>query len=236
MFVLATLATALSMALFAFAHNLALGVLASFSAGASWLAALSSLNVSAQVSLPEWVRGRGLAVYITVMFGALSAGSALWGETATLAGLPTALVLAAAGTVATLLLSKQWQLQTGANVDFTPSLHWPAPLTTTEIEPDRGPVLVTVEYHIDEKYRDQFLKALRRYGRERRRDGAYDWALYENPAAAGHFIETFNSDSWLDHLRQHQRVTKSDQALEQAVMRFQLDGKPKATHYISVRN
>ncbi len=234
MFLLATLATAASMTLFAFAHNLAVGAIASLIAGASWIAAISSLNVSAQISLPEWVRGRGLAVYITVMFGALSAGSALWGEIATVAGLTNALIAAAAGTLATILLLRQWQLQTGANVDFTPSLHWPVPITTSAIEPDRGPVLVTVEYHIQQQFRDPFLKALRRYSRERRRDGAYDWALYENPAEAGHFIETFHSDSWLEHLRQHQRVTKSDQALQKAVNRFQLEGRPKTTHYISV--
>jgi predicted MFS family arabinose efflux permease len=236
MFLLATLATAASMALFAFAHNLAVGVVASFIAGASWITALSSLNVSAQISLPEWVRGRGLAVYITVMFGALSAGSALWGAVATIAGLTNALVLAAVGMLATIPLLREWKLQTGAKVDFTPSLHWPVPITTSAIEPDRGPVLVTVEYHVEPKDRDPFLKALRRYSRERHRDGAYDWGLYENPAEAGHFIETFLSDSWLEHLRQHQRVTKSDQALEKAVSRFQIDGKPKTTHYISVHN
>jgi hypothetical protein len=42
------------------------------------------------VALPEWVRGRGLALYITVMFGGLSLGSALWGEVASVAGLPVA--------------------------------------------------------------------------------------------------------------------------------------------------
>jgi quinol monooxygenase YgiN len=142
-------------------------------------------------------------------------------------------VLAAAGILVTIPLLRQWQLQTGEKVDFTPSLHWPVPITTAAIEPDRGPVLVTVEYHIEPKNRDQFLKVLRRYSKERRRDGAYDWALYENPAEAGRFIETFLSDSWLDHLRQHQRVTKSDQVLEKAVSRFQIDGEPKTTHYIS---
>ena len=30
------------------------------------------LNVSAQVALPDWVRGRGLAIFVTTFFGALS--------------------------------------------------------------------------------------------------------------------------------------------------------------------
>jgi hypothetical protein len=31
-------------------------------------------SVSAQVGLPAWVRGRGLALFVTVQFGAMSFG------------------------------------------------------------------------------------------------------------------------------------------------------------------
>ena len=88
----ATLATSAATALFALAHDAVTAVAASLIAGASWIAAVSSLNVSAQVALPEWVRGRGLAMYVTVMFGALTIGSAMWGELAAIAGLPAALL------------------------------------------------------------------------------------------------------------------------------------------------
>ena len=43
---------------------------------------LSTLNVSAQVALPEWVRARGLAVFVTVYSGAITLGSAFWGQLA----------------------------------------------------------------------------------------------------------------------------------------------------------
>jgi len=142
----ATLATGLAMALFAIAHGPVTAVAASLIAGASWIAAVSSLNVSAQVALPEWVRGRGIAMYVTVMFGALTIGSALWGEIAAVAGLPAALAVAAAGASIAIPLTRRWKLQTGVNVDFSPSMHWPDPVTTRAIEPDRGPVLVTVRF------------------------------------------------------------------------------------------
>ncbi len=94
-----------------------------------------SLNVSAQVALPEWVRGRGLAMYVTVMFGALTIGSAIWGQLAVVAGLPAALLLvAAAGAVIGIPLTGRWKLQTGADVDFSPSMQWPDPVTTHAIE------------------------------------------------------------------------------------------------------
>jgi MFS family permease len=231
----ATLATALATGLFAIAHDPATAVLASLMAGASWISAVSSLNVSAQVALPDWVRGRGLAMYVTVMFGALTLGSAIWGELAATTGLPAALLCAAVGAVVAIPLTRSWKLQSGENVDLSPSMHWPAPVTSHEIEPDRGPVLVTVEYHIDPQNRDTFLRALSRSARERRRDGAYDWGIFEDPAEDGRFIETFLTDSWLEHLRHHQRVTKADRIMEQAVRRFQIGGEPKTTHWIGAQ-
>ncbi len=232
---IATLATSIATGLFALAHDSATAVAASLIAGASWIAAVSSLNVSAQDALPEWVRGRGIAVYVTVMFGALTIGSAIWGELAALIGLPGALLLAAAGAMTAIPLTWRWKLHTGATVDLSPSMHWPAPITSHAIEPDRGPVLVTVEYRIDPKNREPFLHALAASARERRRDGAYDWGIFEDPAQDGRFIETFLTDSWLEHLRQHERVTKADRLLEQVVRRFQIGEGPKTTHWVGAQ-
>jgi MFS family permease len=231
----ASLGTAAATALFALAHRPATAVMASFIAGASWIAAVASLNVSAQVALPEWVRGRGLAMYVTAMFGALTIGSAIWGQLAVFVGLPAALFCAAAGAIIGIPLTWRWKLQTGADVDFSPSMQWPDPVTTRSIEPDRGPVLVTVEYRIDPKNRKAFLHALGQNSRERRRDGAYDWGIFEDPADEGRFIETFLTDSWLDHLRLHRRVTKADRISEQAVRRFQIGEGPKTTHLIGAQ-
>ena len=231
----ATLATSLATALFAIARDPLTAIIASILAGASWVTALSGLNVSAQLALPEWVRGRGLAMYVTVMFGSLSAGSAIWGEIATRLGLPASLLIAAAGAAASIPLTRRWTVQTDASVDLSPSMHWPAPVTTHAVEGDRGPVLVTIEYSIDPNNREPFLRALGRYGRERRRDGAYRWEVFEDPAHAGRFVETFLTDSWLEHLRQHERVTKADRKLEDAVLRFQVGERPKTTHLIGAQ-
>lgn len=231
----ATLGTAIAMVLFGIAHTAAVALLAALAAGACWMVAVSSLNVSAQVALPDWVRGRGLAVFVTVLFGAMSLGSSLWGEVAALEGLPAALILAASGALLATALTWRWKLQTGSGLDLSPSMHWPTPITTRKIEGDRGPVLVMIEYRIDAHHRAAFLHALARYSRERRRDGAYDWRLFEDPATDGKFVETFLTDSWLEHLRQHARVTRADRLLEEAVRRFQVGEGPKTTHLIAVQ-
>ena len=230
------LGTAAATALFGLAHDPATALAASLIAGVSWIAALSSLNISAQVALPEWVRGRGLAIYVTVMFGALSLGSAVWGQAAASLGLGPAHFLAAAGGAIAIPLLRRWKLQTAKGLDLSPAMHWPAPITTGDFNVDRGPVLVMVTYHIDPKTREPFLEALEKAGRERRRDGAYEWRIYEEPSEKGCFVETFLSDSWLDHLRQHERVTNADRALEEAVRRFQIGDGPKTTHLVATHS
>jgi MFS family permease len=228
-----TIGTGLATALFGIARDPAAGLAASVIAGVCWIAVLASLNVSAQVALPEWVRGRGLAIFMTVFFGALTLGSIIWGQVAGMLGLPAAHFMAAAGALVAIPLTWRWKLQTGAGIDLTPSLHWPAPLVTDEIGHDRGPVLVTVEYRIDPRSREAFLGALEKLGQERRRDGAYAWGVFEDAAEEGRMVETFLVESWLEHLRQHDRVTNSDRLLQEVVHRFHIQGAPKVTHFIA---
>jgi predicted MFS family arabinose efflux permease len=230
---LGALGQAIAMVLYGLAREPATALLASLIAGASWIAALATLSISTQVALPDWVRGRGLALYTTVFFGCLTLGSAAWGEIAVLVGLPLAHFLAAGGAVAAIALTWHWKLQTGAGIDLTPSMHWPAPITTQDIAQDRGPVLVTVEYRIRPQDREAFLEAMAKLEHERRRDGAYRWGIFEDAAEAGRIVETFLVESWMEHLRQHERVTNADRVLQEAIQRFHLAGEPKVTHLIA---
>ena len=225
--------TAITLALYGFAHDAITALVASVLAGVSWIAVLATLAISAQVSLPDWVRGRGLALYTTVFFGCLTIGSAVWGKVAAVLGLPAAHFIAAAGVVVAIPLTWPWKLQTGTGVDLTPSMHWPAPLTAQPIEHDRGPVLVTVEYRIRPQDRQEFLQVLADLGRERRRDGAYRWGVFEDAAEEGRIVENFLVASWMEHLRQHERVTNADRLVQDCVVRFHLGDEPKVTHFIA---
>jgi MFS family permease len=224
--------TAGALLLFGLARNPATAIAASVLAGISWIAVLSSLNVSAQFALPEWVRGRGLAVYMTVLFGTTTLGSAIWGEVASVAGLPTAHFLAAAGALLAVPLTWRWKLQTASGMDLTPSMSWPAPIVTGHVGNDQGPVMVTVEYRISPKDREAFLTGLESLGHERRRDGAYAWGIFEDIADRSRFLETFFVESWLEHLRQHERVTNADRMLEDRILHL-VQGTPKITHLIA---
>jgi len=227
--------TAITLLLFGLAREPIMAVAASLIAGMSWIAVVANLNVSAQVTLPDWVRGRGLAMYVTFFFGTMTIGSVLWGEMAGLTGLPVTHFIAAAGALLAIPLTQHWKLQTGAGIDLSPSMHWPEPIVTDTVANDAGPVMVTVEYRIGPNSREAFLAALDELARERKRDGAYAWGVFQNTADEGRFLETFLLDSWLEHLRQHKRVTNADRVLEDRVRRF-LEAKPIVTHLIAAEN
>jgi MFS family permease len=232
--VLGEAGTAAALVLFGLAHQPWVAALACLLAGISWIAVLAILNVSAQTVLPDWVRGRGLAVYVTVFFGTLTLGSALWGVAAEHLGLPAAHYLAGAGAVLALWATRRWKLQSGPAADLTPSMHWPEPVLAAHVDQAAGPVLVTIEYHVAPEHREAFLDALVPLARERRRDGAYDWSVFEDTAHPERIIETWRSDTWLDHLRQHRRFTRADQAVEERVQRLARE-PPRITHYIAAR-
>ena len=227
-----TIGTAIALFLYGAARVLPIAFAASIIAGISWIAVLSSLNVSTQFALPQWVRGRGLAVYSTVFFGAMTVGSAVWGQVARMAGVPGALYIAAACALCGIPLTRRWKLETGIGGDLTPSMHWPAPVVMRQIENDRGPVLVTVEYRVAKKNRQAFLTALDGIAHERRRDGAYRWGVFEDPADPQRYLETFLVESWLEHLRQHERVTNADRIVQEQVSRL-LQSETRITHLIA---
>jgi predicted MFS family arabinose efflux permease len=212
-----TLVTAAALALFALVRDPGAGATVCVMAGAAWIVVLASLYVSAQVALPDWVRGRGLAIFLTVIFGAMTAGSASWGKVAEMSGLPVAHLIAAAGVALAIPLTWRWKVQTGAELDLTPSMHWRPPHVDHRIENKEGPVLVTVEYRIDFANRSEFLKAVTEMGRERKRDGAYAWGVFEDATDKERYCETFLIESWLEFQHLRERVTKADRVLEDRV-------------------
>src|SRR5690606_30009120 len=89
---LASLMTVGVMALLAFSPPKWLAICTLLVLGAAWITALTTLNGVAQAILPNWVRGRSLAVYLTVFNGAMTGGSLSWGATAAAIGVPLTLI------------------------------------------------------------------------------------------------------------------------------------------------
>lgn len=226
--------TALALIVFAAVPLAEAAITASLLAGVSWIAVLSSLNVSAQLALPDWVRARGLSIFITVFFGAMTLGSLLWGQVASLASIPAALLAAAGGAVAAAAVTWRFRLHQGADLDLSPSAHWPQPVVGSEISPGGGPVMVTVEYSITSDARADFLTAMRTLEMARRRDGASTWHLLEDAARPGRFVEVFTEESWLVHLHHHERVTVTDRTLQDRINALHNGPMPpQVTHLVT---
>lgn len=204
--------------------------------GAGWITALTTLNGVAQGVLPNWVRGRGLAIYLTVFNGAMAAGSFCWGLIAQRTGLTTALLIGAAALAVASLGLYRVRLPKGES-DLEPSHHWPEPLIAAPIERDRGPVLVQIEYRIAREQRESFLQLLERLSEARRRDGAYLWCVSEDAADPERIVEWFLVESWAEHLRQHRRVTHADADLQQEVVAFHRGAEPAIVrHLLNIRS
>ena len=229
---LATVGTIGALAMYGAAHALSLALAASFVAGASWTIMMTTLFVSAQVALPDWVRGRGMAILLTAYFGAMTIGSAVWGKVASEWGLSTTLYVAAAGAFVAMIATWSRKLQTAASLDLTPSLHWRDRVFVQPVDDDQGPVLVTVEYLIDSRDRADFLAAMQEIGFERKRDGAFAWNVFEDTRQVGRVVETFLIQSLLELRHLRARVTKADQIVEAQAHRF-LKEPPKATFLVA---
>ena len=209
--------TAAALGLFGSTHDFVIVLGACFCAGAAWVVILTSLYVSAQNVLPDWVRGRGLAIFLSVIFGAMTVSSAAWGRVARHVGLDEALLLAAAGVLLAIPLSWPWKLHDGEAIDLSPSLHWKPPHAAEDVADDRGPVLVKIEYWIDPKDREAFLRAMDELGEERKRDGAFAWGVFEDMAEFGRFEEGYLIESWLELKLLRERVTNEDRMLEDEI-------------------
>ena len=202
--------------------------------GMGWIIALTTLNGVAQAVLPNWVRGRGLAIYLTVFNGAMAGGSLGWGLVAQQAGVPLTLLIGAAGLVVIALVFHRIKLPTG-EADLQPSNHWPEPLLNEPIAHDRGPVMVQVEYRIRKQDQPAFLQALKALSQERRRDGAYAWGITEHTSEPERVMEWFLVESWAEHLRQHHRVSNADADLQNEALRFHVGpDKPVVHHFLAL--
>jgi MFS family permease len=204
--------------------------------GVAWIAMMGSLNGTAQTAVPAWVRARALGAYLLVFQGGLGLGSALWGFAAQHVGASIALASSAAGAILGLAAVRRWPLRRMGPLDLTPSGHWPEPHLDVVPRPDEGPILVQVEYVIDPARADAFARALRDLERIRRRDGAVNWAVYRDSGKSGRYVETFLVESWLEHLRQHERITTLDTSVQEHVRQFHVAGTPPVVSHLVAIN
>ncbi|WLS79140.1 MFS transporter [Erwinia pyri] len=229
--VLASLLFAITLLALAFVRHFWLLNAFEFFTGFSWIAVLSTLNLGAQRSAAKWVKARALAVYLTVFFGSMTLGSAVWGQLASHYGIPVSLGVAALGMVLACATVFRWRLDLDPdlNLDISTSNQ---PIPALEIHHDRGPVMVTYEYLVREGDAHSFTVCMQDMRRVRKRGGAINWSVYEDILQPGIFVETFIVGSWMEHLRQQDRYTMNDLKIQNRVYQFHQGEKLPDVRYL----
>jgi hypothetical protein len=203
-------------------------------AGIAWIAVLTTVNTTAQSVLPNWVRARGLAIYLTVFSGGMTLGSLAWGQAASLIGVPAALLVAATLGAAAALAMRTMPLPVGRE-SLDPSRHWAEPESAIPMEPDRGPVAIQIAYRVAPDRHPAFHAAITPLGATRRRDGALAWGVFADTETPDRVVEWFVVASWAEHMRQHHRVTVADETLQATVRALHEDTEPpRVTHLIAL--
>jgi MFS family permease len=230
----ATAAFAVGLVALAWVSNFGILLGAMVIAGGGWLTVVSSLILAAQQGAAAWVRGRALAISTLTLFGSMAIGAVLWGVIANQATIAWALTAASAGLLLGLGLIARFRLGAAEGMDLAPSRNWEDPVVAEDVAAEAGPVLVTVEYTLEPAQRAAFAAAMRRLLRPiRRRDGAVFWELFVDSAHPHRCLECFLVESWSEHLRQHDRATKSDREVEDAIRTF-YSGAERTTHYVAL--
>jgi len=178
--------------------------------GACWILALSTLSSLYQLSLPQWIKARGMSFYLMVFQGGGAVGAAVMGLLAAHVGLAPALTISAAGLALGPLAGLAWRFRPIPPQDLLPGADWPPPVLAADVSPE-GPVLVSVEYRARPGQEDQLMTALQGTKNARRRTGATAWRTWQDASDPGRILEQFVVASWDEHLRQHERVTRRDQ-------------------------
>ena len=199
-------------------------------AGAGWVLALSTFNVSVQMSAPRWVVARAVALYQMVAFGGMAGGAWLFGWIAEHQGVVISLYVAAGVQFLAAILGLWRPLPQIGDDNLDPRGDWQEPDTAVPVEPRSGPIIVTIEYRIPAGSVVPFLTAMSERKRIRKRDGAHGWQLLRDLGESDLWVERYHVSTWLDYIRHNQRRTVADIANSEAIQALHDRPEPPVVH------
>ncbi|MGH9705158.1 MAG: MFS transporter, partial [Candidatus Acidiferrales bacterium] len=88
------------------------------------------------------------------------------------------------------------------------------------------------EYRIHDSDYSQFTHAIHELRAIRMRDGAIRWGVFRDTAAPERIVENFVVESWLEFLRERERMTSSDRLLRDHARSFHRGDEPPAASYM----
>nr|PZN35784.1 MAG: hypothetical protein DIU67_02315 [Actinomycetota bacterium] len=225
--------------LLGFVPNLALAAVCMAGCGAFWLLSLSTMNTTAQLIAPDWIKGRAMALYNLSFSGIAPLGSILAGVVADQVGIRATLISFSIGSVVLGLLTPRFRIPKLEEIEepaFTiaDSLNPHLGQEVDESISEEGPVVVLNTWVVDEADIPEFLKVMQQLRLVRLTTGAYRWGLMRNVSDPTRFTEVFANHSWYDHLAQHRRIDDDAAAVIKRARAFDRSDGPMTRHLISV--
>ena len=214
--------------------DLWLATLLMMACGAAWIAVANSLTTSAQMSLPGWVRARGMSIYQMGLMGGSATGAAVWGKLATEFGVVNSILMSSVFGFIVLFFIRKHRIDNHPLEDFSPVCPLERPHPTADIDMDAGPVMISIEYLIHPEKSEEFKKLMAKSRKSRLRQGALSWSLFNDAEHLGRFVEYFVFNTWADYLRRFDRFTAEDLKMQEERHRYHIDAHPpKITRRVS---
>ncbi|MEX1038664.1 MAG: MFS transporter [Acidimicrobiia bacterium] len=207
-----------------------LGMLAS---GFFWVLTLTSLNATAQLISPSWIRGRAMSLYSLSFGGIIPLGSILAGVVADATNTATTIVIFSSAAVLLGVLSPLLGVPSIRNVlppEFSEDRLLPTHDTTVAGES----VVVLNAWQIDRADLAAFTELMTEVRLVRLRTGAYRWQLMRTASDPLRIIEFFEIGSWEEHLAQHGRIDDASAEVIARARAFDTTGGPTTRHLIGV--
>jgi MFS family permease len=204
--------------------------------GMSWFSVGNTLSTASQLSLPNWIRARGISFYQMSLMGGSALGAFVWGKITNLTDVTTGVIVGAIFGIIALALVRNHRIHGHESEDLTPVCPIERPHPSRDIDPQEGPVMISVEYHIHQEQAPQFRRLMAKTRRSRLKQGALSWSLFEDAEHAGKFLEYFVFETWADYLRRFDRFTADDLQMQEERHRFHIDSSPpKLTRRIATQ-
>lgn len=203
--------------------------------GATWLLALTYFNVAVQLSCPRWVVARAIATYQTATFGGMALGSWLWGAAAESAGVATALQISALAMLGSAAVGLVWGIPAATRSNLDPVNRWKQPQIAFDLQHRSGPIVISIEYLIDQKDIGEFLRVMTQRRRSRRRNGSIEWALMRDLEHSDRWVESFKLPNWIEYVRYNKRTTHDDAAVSEVLRKLHRGDAPPRVQRMVIR-
>lgn len=216
------------------APNVIVAFVTMLAVGFFWLLTLTTLNASAQLMAPEWIRGRAMSLYTLAFAGVLPIGSILSGMVADWVGTTGALVAFSSGALVLGLVSPRFRVPPIHEIE-TPEFNTVRSPAHPELRGlEGGPVLVLNTWKVDEGDLAEFAAVMNEIRLVRLTTGAYRWRLFRDIGDPTRLTELFAVDSWEQHLAQHRRIDDASAELIAHARTFDRAGGPSSRHFIAI--